>query len=240
MTNILDRFIAKEQLAFRPQTRSQLVALRLAQKLGEPQSTQHYAALAEQYSESQLLTAFRRTMRSGENGDLAERFHVELQNLNVNASNGQCENLLAVRVERRSIAVAVFKGEHLEHTDLRQLSSDRSKAMSSALGFVNWVTDQYPPDSVAMERMNVKEEIQRQALDQAIKKTLDERGLPVWRMAKSELFFSFGHPGLRSRKELRAVITNIWPILASVKGRDLICDAVAIALHVELERLFVH
>jgi hypothetical protein len=241
MTPILDRFIKQERTVFVPETRSQVFALKLAEKLNDAVGTQHYMALADQYSEHELLTAFRRSVGSSETTIPGERFHVELGKMNGNGHgpHGECHVLLAIRVERRSLAVAVFKGEHLEYTDCKQFSSDKGKALNSALSFINWIVDAYLPDFASMETINRDEEIQRKTLDEAIERTLHERVLPIWRVAKPQILSSFGYPPLRFRKQLREVISGIWPVLNGTRGYELICDAVALGLHVDLERRFL-
>src|SRR5450759_2931447 len=68
MNPILDQYIPTGN-AFRPKTMADLLALRLARKLNDAEAVRHYAELASQYSEAELLSAFRRTVNSGAHSD---------------------------------------------------------------------------------------------------------------------------------------------------------------------------
>ena len=148
-------------------------------------------------------------------------------------------NLLAIRVERRAVACAFFHGDHLEYSDVRQLASNRQKALGTTGHFVNWLLDAFPVESVALEPVPPGNEIQRQALIAAIKYSLLERLLPVREIPRIELFEAYGHPPLRSRHELRSVITTIWPILNGTHAKLFVQDAAALGLLVQVERHFL-
>lgn len=238
MTSILDKF-DQRSVGFEPKTTQDLFALRLAQKLGDTPAAGHYAALAVEHSEARLLTAYRRTIRNAPDRDLGRRFHSELERASDNTSDMRSANLLAVRVERRSIAAAVFYGEQLEYTQVRHLPSAKEKASSSAVGFVNWLLETFPIESVALEALAGTEEIQRGVLTDVITETLRDRMLPIWQISKTQLFEACGYPALKSRKQVREVITAIWPVLTGTTGKTFIQDAAALGLYVQTERLFI-
>jgi hypothetical protein len=239
MNPILDQYIPTGN-AFRPKTMADLLALRLARKLNDAEAVRHYAELAAQYSEAELLSAFRRTVNSGAHSDPGRRFHVELRHSAGNGGNGHSSHIAAVRVERRAIAVAIFNGEQLSYTQVRQLSSARDKALASAVGFMNWITDQFHLDSATIESIPSGDKIQRQALNQTVIGVLRERLLPIWEVGKRDLFEAYGYPALKSRKELRQIVTDIWPVLTGSNGQSFIQDAAAIGLHVQIERWFLN
>ena len=235
---ILDRFGPKPS-AFRPRRTADLFALRLAQKLNDAAAASHYAELVTQYSEGELLTAFRRVLNSGAR-DLGRGFHVELRHSSINGSNGHSFELASLRVERRAVAVAVFSGEHLSYTQVRQLSSAKDKALESAVGFVHWIAEQFRLDTAALESIPAGDEIQRQILTHAVVDTLRDHALPIWEVTKQDLFQSYSNPALKSRKELRELVTDIWPVLAGSNGHSFIQDAAALGLHVQIERSFLN
>src|SRR5437868_4099996 len=112
MKNILDHVAKSHDYGyFRPQTPEGFLGLRLAQKLDDPSAARHYAELAEQHSEGRLLTAYSRSLKSSDSGDLSRRFHTELERLGqrdcVHTVNGR---LCAIRVDRRAIAIAILSG----------------------------------------------------------------------------------------------------------------------------------
>jgi hypothetical protein len=238
MTPILERFI-QAAAPFRPRSPADVFALRLAQKLGDAIAAQHYAMLVGSYSESHLLVAFRRVVKSGQRSNFGRRFHMELGRAHSDGQNGNGATLLAVRVERRSVAAAIFQGGQLEYTQVRQLSSSKEKALSSAVGFINWIGSCFDLESAVLEAIELGEEFQRRALHEAVQQALRDQALPIWTIPKHDLFAAYGSPALKSRKELREVISTIWPVLAGANGKAFIHDAAALGLYVQTERLFI-
>jgi hypothetical protein len=150
--------------------------------------------------------------------------------------------LVAFRVERRSIAVAVFHGTHLDYAAVKQLASDHQKAEVSAIGFVNWITSTFHITSAVMEIFENGQEMLRAQLHLAISQNLNSGGAAIYKVGNAELFEAFGNPPIKSRKELRQVITTIWPILETKResGIGTKLDAVALGLYFQTERLFQH
>jgi hypothetical protein len=238
MKSLLDKFIPAIA-PFLPTTATDLFALRLAQKLNDAAAVRHYVTLADTHSESQLLCAYRRTLRTPGNGDLGRRFHLELQHAHTNGSNDRSAKLISIRVERRAVAACIFHGHQLEYTDSRQLSSDNSKALDSAVGFTVWMLNRFPVESAALEGIPNGHEFQRRVLHEAIWQEFRERLLPVWEIPKAVLFEACGHPPLKSRAQLREVVTAIWPVLEGTHAKVFIQDAAALGAHVQTERTFI-
>lgn len=243
MMSILDQMTVKRpQSSFRPTTVRQLFVLRLAQKLGESAVAEHYAELARCHSDETLLLAYRHTFNHGHPPrDLARNFHVALASAKEQESEDQTERLLAVKVERRSIAVALFVGTRLDFHSVRHLSSHADKAEGSAIGFLNWAIDNLEIGSAALERMTNVKEIRRTVLNQAILDIMRGNTIPVWEVSKRELLETYGYPPLRSRIELRQAAHEIlWALFNTDKPGCQEVDAAALGLHVQTERLFLH
>jgi hypothetical protein len=147
---------------------------------------------------------------------------------------------MAIRVERRSIGVALFIGEKLDYTASRELSSVREKALESALVFVEKLIHQFELESAAIETVINGGDIQRRVLSDAITTLFREQMLPVWEIDKHRLFEAYASPALSTRKDLRKAICAIWPGLAGTHFRIFIQDAVALGLYVQVERLFIN
>lgn len=242
MTNILDRLARRRpRVQYRPTTVRDLFGLRLAQKLGEPAAAEHYAELADEYSDETLLLAYRKAVdQSPPACDLGRRFHSELASAREPQAPIQTGCLLAIKVERRSIAVAVFVGSTLDFHDMRQLSSEAAKAEATAIGFLNWVISSFDIKTAAVERMTNGSEIRRTVLNRAILDLLRTSAIPIWEVYKRDLLEAYGRPPLRSRVELRQVTKAIlWSMFNSDKPNPQELDAAALGLYVQTERLLI-
>jgi hypothetical protein len=238
MTSLFDKFVPAVT-TFRPETATELFALRLAQKLDDAPAVRHYVDLTGKYSEAHLLCAFRRAVGANGNRDHSRRFHVELARIQENGNHKQYGKLISIRVERRTIAAAIFHGEHLEYADSRQLSSDNDRARANAAAFISWLLIRFPAESAALESIPNGHEFQRRVLHETIGGMLRERLLAIWEIPRSVLLDCYGYPPLKSRSELRKTATSIWPILAGTHAKVFIQDAAVLGLHVQTERLFI-
>jgi hypothetical protein len=238
MKSLLDRFIPANSV-FRPGTASEMFALRLAQKLEDAAAVRHYVSLANSYTEFQMLCAYRRTLRHSGNGYRGKQFLIELKGTQANGGQNGNARLISIRVERRAVAAAILNGTHLEYADARQLSSDRNKALSSAVAFITWMLTRFPVEAAALESIPNGYEYQRRVLHEAIDATLRNGMLPIWEIPKISLLEGCGHPPLKSRAQLREISTAVWPILDGTHGKVFIQDAAVLGLHVQTERLFI-
>ena len=241
MSHILDRMIPSEAKFFRPSTPTEFVALRLAQKLGNAAEARHYLHLLEQHSLHRLLIAYQRAI-AREIDDPKIHFHSELDRLNGTSygSNPSIQGLISIRVEGRSVAATIFHGEYLEYAQARQLSSSFAKAESSAVGFINWLLETMPVQSAALEIIPNGHEFKRSILNSAISRAIRDGGLSLWEVSKQDLLAAYGDPALSSRKELREIVSQLWPVLNGGNSRIWIQDAIALGLYVQAERLFIN
>lgn len=144
--------------------------------------------------------------------------------------------LAAFKVERRIVAAAIFAGEHLEYTHLRQLASDSRKAESSAVGFAQWITDTLRIEVIAVEQVNQEAVSQRRTLTEAIVRSLQADGIVSWRVQKAELLSAYGVPAVRTRQELRGIVHNFWPIVPAARVHGSSLDAAALGLYLQIKR----
>lgn len=242
MMSILDQVARRRpQAVHRPATVRELFVLRLAHKLGECQAVTHYAELARDRSDETLLYAFRKASTGTDPGGVARRFHAELACAGNRSDQSPSGWLLAIKVERRSIAVAVFAGPRLDFHEVRQLSSQPDKATASATGFVNWVLANFEIESAALERLANGKQTRRAQLNRTVLDLLRQCAVPVWEVAKPDLLGAFGHPPLRSRVELRqSARTILWSMFNTDSPDSHELDAAALGLYVQIERLFLH
>jgi len=241
MKSILDRVARSARASyshFRPATTQDFFALRLATRLGEASSAQHFADLAQSHSEGQLLAAYRRAISS--HMDVGRRFHAELEPLKGRGCQAESRSrLCAIRIERRAIAIAILDGERLQHADIRQLSSSPEKAVDSVARFITRrVIEKIQFPSAALEVIPNGHEKLRTLLYDAVIRALRPKGIGILEISKAELLQAFGYPHLNSRKELQNVMSSIFPILDQEPGGPWTHDAAALGLYVQTERLF--
>ena len=240
MVSLLDQF-SLSPVPIRAGMEEDLFGLMLASKLRDQAAARHYVQLSSRHPRERLLTAYRRTLRSSNpHSDLGKNFHRELERLNGSQNGVHETRLIAVHIERRSVAAAVLDGERLIYTQRLELSSNRERVVGSAVGFLTRLIQQLAPESAALEYIPPDRVIQRAALSQALLTALREAALPVWEVNKHSLLEAYGAPRLRSRRELREVICAIWPSLTGSNGNRFIQDAAALGLYVQTERLFLH
>jgi len=243
MTNILDQLALSsrnERLgAFLPKTPEDFFALRLATRLNDVGAAGHYAKLADQHSEGQLLLAYHRAVASVREIPLGRRFHEELNALESrNCTYPPKNRLIAIRIERRTIAIAILNANHLDFTDVRHLSSSSNKALGSAASFVTRAVDRFQLKSAALELIPNGQGVQRLLLYQVTARALADRSISITETSKQNLFLAFSQSSLHSRTELRRIMSAIWPALDHEPGRPFTHDAAALGLYVQTERLF--
>ena len=222
---------------FHPTTTEEFFALRLAVKLNDAGSPQHYAELTERFSQGKLLAAYARSLPF--DIDPARRFHVELESLKArNYEDQRLGALVAIRIERRAVGFATLRGDRLIHADARQLSSSPERALDNAVSFATRFLERFPCESVALEIIPNGHEVQRTLLHQAVLRILGQHGTGIVEIPKANLLRAFGYPGLRYRGDLRKIISDIYPVLDEQPGLPWTHDAAALGLYVQTERLF--
>jgi len=146
--------------------------------------------------------------------------------------------LAAFKIERRRISAAVFVDERLDFTDSRQLPSTYVKALESASRYVDWIRRTLRIEDAVVEKSRSDPGTWKSKFTVQIIRQLRTIGVPVFEVEKDTLLFSFAHPPLRYRTELRRVVAAIWPILVS-KDKNIGCiDAAALGLYVQVEKMF--
>ena len=146
--------------------------------------------------------------------------------------------VVAFRVERRSVAAAVFAGTKLDYAEAKQLAGKHDKAEATVIGFANWIVSNFDIESAVIETFEDGSEILRARLHNAMERVLASSGAAVRKIDKSYLLEAFGHPPLTNRKNVREVVTVIWPMLGLKTHAGAKLDAIALGLYLQTERLF--
>jgi hypothetical protein len=238
MTPILDR-IAAQARQFLPSSPEDFLALRLATRLGEPQSAAHFALLASQNPAEMLIGVFHRTLSSTQpTEDLGRAFHRELARHRPNGEHLPLSRLVAIRIERRCVATAVFTGRRLDAVRVRQLASDPVKAELSTAGFVRSIVGEFEIESAVLEHVSCPEDVQRTVLARAVSHQLRESAVSLMEVDRRRVAAAFGHPPLVTRQDVRDAVLRIWPQLTPRRGQLCVLDAAAMGLFVQTEHLF--
>ncbi|HXS95068.1 MAG TPA: hypothetical protein VN736_10715 [Candidatus Limnocylindrales bacterium] len=244
MDGILDRVEQSRARAysshFQPASPDELFALRLAFRLGEPAAARHYLELLDKYSQEQLLVTYKRVQRCGSHLDPARSFHKELERITRPvAAPSRLRRILAIRLERRTITAVVFLGQQLEYPPLlRHLRKTSREAVASTAGFVSRILDQCDIAVAALERPPENTEVQRHALAEVVGHVLSEEAITSWQVDRQQLITDFAHPSPRSRTEVRAIISRMWPDVGDSFSAPLVKDALALGLMCHTESLF--
>jgi len=148
-------------------------------------------------------------------------------------------NLAAIRLSRRSVAVAIFTEVRLEYAQERHLSSVSERAEDSTVDFVRWIVATFGVASAALEQAAEANHARRGVLTQLALQILREEAVSVWQVRKDQLFDAFAIPSLVRRKELRAIAASFWPGFPGKQQSGVIWDAAALGLYVQTERQFL-
>lgn len=236
MTNILNEVAKSYRSEFRPASPDDYFVLRLANALGEPAASAHYALLTSQYPESVLLCAYRKAVDTNPDRS-APVFHEILTTLNGHGRRDlPRRRLMAIRIERRTVAMALFIGTHLEGWRIRQLPSDSKRAEASCVGFVREVLEEHQCEGAVLE--STKGDVARATLHRQVTELCRALGVSVREISRQPVIESFAHPAPRNRDEVRQIISEIWPLPDLKSGRMCILDAFALGLYTQTERLF--
>src|SRR5947207_290852 len=99
-------------------------------------------------------------------------------------------NMLAIKIERRRIAVSVFSGLHLEDLQVRHLPQNLAEGIERAAAFIHWIASAYAPDIAALI-IPPEGDMRRSQVTKGVVSVLREEGIPVWEVEKDDLLESF-------------------------------------------------
>lgn len=146
--------------------------------------------------------------------------------------------LLAIKVRRRSVAVAVFSDRSLEHISALQLCNEPEIVTDTVARFIATILENFRPDSAAIGMRRTKHGNRVSALIETTETMLRSGGIPFWEIEDQHLLESYAVPKLKNQKQLRAIVGSFWP---HVSERQLTgYEAAALGLYVQVERLLPH
>ena len=147
------------------------------------------------------------------------------------------EKLASVRIGRRTVAVAIFFGAHLEHAEVIRLSSDIGSALRRVPAIVQRLLDQFEVTTVALESSPIRAERRTSKLQEALVAQLRAGAIAIWPVAFADLCRHFSIAPVRTRHALRQLASKIFPGLGGNSQSSLDWDAALLGLHVQIERI---
>ncbi|SRR6266700_2790180 len=152
--------------------------------------------------------------------------------------------LAAFKIHRRAATVAIFSGRTLDFVDVHHLSNVPKVATETLSRFIGWIVENFHPEiaALALDESGDESEgdrpLRTQILTEIVERNLLEHGIPVWKVADSQLLESYAIPSLTQKHDLREIAASMWPYLA--KEHVPAVDAALIGLYVQVERLLSH
>jgi hypothetical protein len=145
--------------------------------------------------------------------------------------------LVAIHVDRRSAAIAVFDNTQLEHVESRHLSSDKQAAERTLVEFIRRKLAQFETDRVALQALPIDATARARDLHSALVLALREDAVSIWHVPESAILNAFGVPALTSRHQLYQTVRGIWPSLNSIGTARTVLGAAAVGLHFQTEHI---
>jgi len=145
--------------------------------------------------------------------------------------------LLAVAVRRRSVGLAIVRNGHLEYAKSQQLPSDHLRAVQAVAALLARTVMRFAPSILVVED-SLPKSMRRDSLYTEVLDYAQSTALPLWKVAISRLFEAFAVPAVSSRKQLRDVVQQMWPVVQGAAVHPLVWDAIALALFADTERVF--
>jgi hypothetical protein len=146
--------------------------------------------------------------------------------------------LLAIRIRRRSIAVAVFSGRHLEYLDMLHLCNEPEIVTDAVARFLARILENFKPGDVVLGTSRTAQGERVKILTQLIENMLTVEGIPIWRVDDKRLLESYAIPKLKNKNQLRPIVLSFWPHLGSRQASAF--EAAALGLHVQVDRFLAH
>lgn len=143
--------------------------------------------------------------------------------------------VIAIRITRSRIGMAVFSNERIEFARCLNLPySNFDRAARSLRATANRTLDQFKDATLAIEE--AKPGADGESLIAELRELAIERGVALLMVPAKTLLAAFAFPPLSSRSQLRKIAAQIWPGIALMNKAEIL-DAAALALHIQTERL---
>ena len=146
--------------------------------------------------------------------------------------------LLAIKIRRRSVALAVFSGQSLEYVATLQLSNEPGAVIDSVARLVAQALEHFNPALAALGIGRIRESSRVSTVMKFTEEMLTSRGIPVWKVKDQILLESYATPKLKSCGQMRSIVASFWPHLSPRQMSAF--EAVALGFYIQIERLLAH
>lgn len=234
MPNILDS-IARSRAQIRPRSEAEFIALQIARALDDEQNAADYLLLSRRYTIPAVVHAYGTVRQHRKSGwPVLPHFRAVLEEQSGKEPGFPNLPLLAIRIERRCVALVCFNGIRLEYARSRNIPITRGEA--TVAGFIQWALAQFAGVSVVLEAEGAEGSTRRELLQTAVA-VVRAAAVPLWEIPETELFEAFGQPGYKTRGQFRAAANHIFPTLRTRFCGRAGLDAAGLALLVQSKRL---
>jgi hypothetical protein len=142
--------------------------------------------------------------------------------------------ILSLRVSRRAIGVAILRPEGLTLSDGRHLPSSPTRALSAATRYVERLLGSSIRAVIVDAPTRGISPVTDRLLD-TIHEIVSSKGLSAVVIGKNDVLTAYGEPSLRTRGDVRSVVSTYWAELGHIASRakPYVVDAAAAALYGE-------
>ena len=233
MRNILGR-MARATASFRPSSPSDILAILIARRLSDPAGIRFYSEACHTYPVGKMADAVGRALNGFQATAARHRVEGALVG-NTILDGGVTPLTVGLKIERRILGAAVFRGARLIDSLRRHLPSARAGALSAMSSALTWLTEQYPEATIGLETLDLPDSRRAELIEQA-KTMLREKGIALWEMTARELLESYGLPEAPARQNCRETAKLLWPTIATGASSELISDAALIGYAVQVRK----
>ena len=124
--------------------------------------------------------------------------------------------ILGLKLGRRLMAAAGLEDDAFVFHECRYVSSRKATFDASMSKYFARLCEQLTPAAVYYYAPTGPGTVTEQLIER-LEQTAGQAGIPVKRLTKTDLFTSVGVAPVRTRRELREQLADLWPVLAEGK-----------------------
>lgn len=142
--------------------------------------------------------------------------------------------LIAVKIRRRSLCIAIFADRALEYAERLQLCDEPEAAMDSLARLLGSALGRFRPEAAALSLGTTAEAGRVKLLAGVVEQMFRAEGIPFEVVEHRPVLESYAVPRLKSNRQLRSSVQLFWPHLPD---RQLAAyEAIALGFYVQIDR----